>query len=105
MRSRIVAGALKAGTVLDQAIGRTIISPSDFGFHNTLVRPDGELQFLDFEYAGFDDPAKLVGDFYACPEIPTPQETFERFVDRLVFSLNSPRPFAIARSSCETPIA
>jgi len=93
VRSRIVAGAFKAGVVLDQAVGRTIISPSDFGFHNALIRPDGELQFLDFEYAGFDDPAKLVGDFYACPEIPTPQETFERFVDRLALLLEFPDAF------------
>ena len=93
VRARVVANALKAGMVLDQAIGRTIISPSDFGFHNTLLRPDDELQFLDFEYAGFDDPAKLVGDFYACPEIPTPQDTFERFVDRLVLLLEFPETF------------
>lgn len=93
VRSRVITGALKTGMVLEQGIGRTIISPSDFGFHNTLLRPDGELQFLDFEYAGFDDPAKLVGDFYACPEIPTPQDTFERFVDRLVLLLEFPEAF------------
>lgn len=43
------------------------LSPSDFGFHNALRRPNGELVFLDFEYFGWDDPAKLVADFLLHP--------------------------------------
>lgn len=39
-----------------------ILSPSDFGFHNALRRPDGSLAFLDFEYFGWDEPAKAVAD-------------------------------------------
>ncbi len=39
------------------------LSPSDFGFHNALRRPDGTLCFLDFEYFGWDDPVKLVVGF------------------------------------------
>lgn len=39
------------------------LSPSDFGFHNALRRPDGRLTFIDFEYFGWDDPAKAVSDF------------------------------------------
>ena len=39
------------------------ISPSDFGFHNALERKDGTLCYLDLEYFGFDDPAKLIIDF------------------------------------------
>lgn len=39
------------------------LSPSDFGFHNALRRPDGRLVFLDFEYFGWDDPVKLTADF------------------------------------------
>lgn len=38
------------------------LSPSDFGFHNALRRPDGRLAFLDFEYFGWDDPVKLTAD-------------------------------------------
>lgn len=40
-----------------------VLSPSDFGFHNALRRPDGRLVFVDFEYFGWDDPAKLTADF------------------------------------------
>src|SRR5690606_1492036 len=40
-----------------------LLSPSDFGFHNMLRRDDGSLAFIDFEYFGWDDPAKLAADF------------------------------------------
>ena len=39
------------------------LSPSDFGFHNALSTADGRVRFIDFEYAGWDDPAKLVWRF------------------------------------------
>ncbi len=46
------------------------LSPSDFGFHNSVQRVSGEVCFLDFEYAGWDDPAKMIGDFFAHPGCP-----------------------------------
>lgn len=48
-------------TPLDRA--RQTLSPSDFGFHNAIRRPDGSLAFIDFEYFGWDDPVKLMSDF------------------------------------------
>ncbi len=39
------------------------LSPSDFGFHNSLQREDGSLRFVDLEYFGRDDPVKLITDF------------------------------------------
>ncbi|MDJ0841264.1 MAG: hypothetical protein QNK37_32435 [Acidobacteriota bacterium] len=39
------------------------LSPSDYGPHNCLKTAGGEIFFLDFEYAGWDDPAKLLCDF------------------------------------------
>jgi hypothetical protein len=56
------------------------VSPSDFGFHNALLRDSGELCFLDFEYAGWDDPAKMVGDFFAHPGVPVSRQHFDEFV-------------------------
>lgn len=56
------------------------ISPSDFGFHNAILRDSGELCFVDFEYAGWDDPAKLTGDFFSHPEIPVPAAHLEHFM-------------------------
>ena len=42
-----------------------ILSPSDFGFHNTIKSK--KLYFIDFEYFGLDDPVKLVIDFILHP--------------------------------------
>ena len=56
------------------------LSPSDFGFHNALVRPDGSLCFIDFEYAGWDDPSKTVGDFFSHPGVPVSHSQFEPFL-------------------------
>ena len=38
-------------------------SPSDFGFHNAIIKDSGEIVFIDFEYFGRDDPVKLIADF------------------------------------------
>ena len=63
------------------------ISPSDFGFHNALVTAGGRVMFLDFEYAGWDDPAKMVSDFFSQPAVPVPLEHFDRFLaSALTFS-------------------
>lgn len=44
-----------------------LLSPSDFGFHNASRRADGTLRFYDFEYFGWDDPAKTLSDFLLHP--------------------------------------
>jgi len=45
----------------------TTLSPSDFGFHNAIRANDGRIVFLDFEYFGWDDPAKTIADFLFHP--------------------------------------
>lgn len=65
------------------------ISPSDFGFHNALFTDNGNLKFIDFEYAGWDDPAKMVGDFFTQPEVPVALEYFDEFIsEALSYSKN-----------------
>ena len=59
-----------------------VISPSDFGFHNAIKAKTG-LIFLDFEYAGWDDPAKVVGDFFSQVAVPVPTEFFACVVDAI----------------------
>ena len=44
-----------------------ILSPSDMGFHNAVRDSQGTWRFFDFEYFGWDDPAKLVSDFILHP--------------------------------------
>lgn len=56
------------------------VSPSDFGFHNALRTSNQTIRFLDFEYAGWDDPAKMAGDFFSQIAVPVPEEFFELFI-------------------------
>ncbi|EKD91640.1 MAG: aminoglycoside phosphotransferase family protein [uncultured bacterium] len=60
-----------------------IISPSDFGFHNALKLSDHQIIFVDFEYAGWDDPAKLIGDFFNQVEVPISLDYFEKFSESI----------------------
>ena len=63
------ARLLTAGASFTQELDwrQRTLSPSDFGFHNALRRRDGGIIFLDFEYFGWDDPAKLISDFLLHP--------------------------------------
>ena len=44
-----------------------VLSPSDFGSHNALVDYKNKYHYYDFEYFGWDDPVKLVSDFFWHP--------------------------------------
>ncbi len=65
------------------AEGNRCLSPSDFGFHNCLCASDGSLRFFDFEYSGWDDPAKTMGDFFSQPRIPVPLKYWDYFLEVL----------------------
>ena len=64
------------------------LSPSDFGFHNAIQANDGRLRFIDFEYAGWDDPAKTVCDFFCQPAVPVPADYWEYVVGAVVSDLS-----------------
>jgi len=68
----------------DLPMEQRCLSPSDFGFHNALVLRNGRAVFLDFEYAGWDDPAKMVGDFFAQIAVPVPVQFFDSFVSQVL---------------------
>lgn len=88
-KSRLVADAAAAGLAMDERLSQSdcCLSPSDFGFHNALIDEAGRLSFVDFEYAGRDDPAKLVSDFFCQPDIPVPGDYHAAFVARLAEGL------------------
>jgi hypothetical protein len=83
--ARVEAGILSRAAALGVARGAVLpfearcISPSDFGFHNAIRRDDGAIAFCDFEYAGWDDPAKLVCDFFCQPAVPVAPMLFPVF--------------------------
>jgi hypothetical protein len=63
--SSTAKGRIADEIVLDQRC----ISPSDFGFHNAIQTANG-VKFIDFEFAGWDDPAKASIDFVLQPRVP-----------------------------------
>ena len=65
------------------------LSPSDFGFHNALRRRDGSLVFFDFEYFGWDDPAKTAVDFCLHPGMGLSPEQGGRFRERFLARFDS----------------
>lgn len=79
-----------------------VISTSDFGFHNALINEEGKLTFLDFEYAGWDDPAKMLGDFFGQIQIPVPETFFDYFIS-LTFSNLPSAEYLIKRAKILYP--
>ena len=59
-----------------------IISPSDMGVHNTL-RVNKGVKFIDFEYAGYDDLAKLVCDIVIHPEYKLNKTKEDYLIDEI----------------------
>lgn len=80
LKGLMLNDAAAAGINPDQVLTERCISPSDFGFHNALATRERGICFIDFEYAGWDDPAKLIGDFFSHPAIPVDIAHLERFV-------------------------
>ncbi len=60
------------------------LSPSDFGFHNALRLQDRSLTWLDFEYFGRDDPAKLILDFLWHPGFSLTASQQTRWIERCI---------------------
>jgi hypothetical protein len=67
------------------------LSPSDFGFHNAIVDESNLPRFFDFEYAGWDDPAKTVCDFFCQPSVPLPIEWLSHFTEAVAARFKSDR--------------
>jgi len=60
-----------------------ILSPSDFGFHNVIRTRDDGYYFIDFEYFGWDDPAKLISDFVWHPGMKLSMKMKRFWVERM----------------------
>jgi len=95
IRNQFILSCNEAELNIDTLIpenGR-ILSPSDFGFHNALCAQtnlastdQSVIKFIDFEYAGWDDPSKLICDFFNQVEIPISLDFFPYFSEE-IFSL------------------
>ena len=66
------------------------LSPSDFGFHNALRQSDGTLRYVDFEYAGWDDPAKTLIDFTNQPDRLLSESLAALFLEKTIPFFRNP---------------
>lgn len=89
IRNSVLSEVHKLQLPLDEALPLEdrILSPSDFGFHNARLTKDGNLVFLDFEYAGWDDPVKMVCDFFCHPQTPVSMKYYMPFLSAAVSDL------------------
>lgn len=76
-----------------------ILSPSDFGSHNALIGANGKPVFIDFEYFGWDDPVKLVSDFYWHPGMALASELRQKWLDDVSVVFRSDETFDIRLQS------
>lgn len=79
------------------------VSPSDFGFHNALIAANNTPKFLDFEYAGWDDPAKMICDFFSQLSLPVPIKYFDDFTHECISTFPAPEQI-ISRSRLLMPL-
>lgn len=95
VKEGIIEQAYELGLDLDQYLPHEdkCLSPSDFGFHNAILKDDGTLVFIDFEYAGWDDPAKMVCDFFCQPAVPVPFNFFQYVKSQVQSGLNDAEYF------------
>ena len=79
-------GLRRQGLTFESILDRSqrTLSPSDFGFHNMLRLADGNLVFLDFEYFGWDDPAKMICDFLLHPAMELSDEVKQQFLSGIL---------------------
>lgn len=93
---RALMHSLAVGEVVDElAVEHLQLSPGDFGFHNA-IRVVGKPVFIDFEYAGADDAAKTLADFFLQPRCPVDRALFDRVASRL--SVAMPFDHLVSRS-------
>jgi hypothetical protein len=93
------------GIAFDESISREArtLSPSDFGFHNAIRRRDGALAFVDFEYFGWDDPAKTLVDYLLHPGMALAESLKRRFAARAL-AVFADVPMLSARSRIVYPL-
>ncbi|MBI5625229.1 MAG: hypothetical protein HY924_15735 [Elusimicrobia bacterium] len=100
-RSRLTHARISYAAPLKRA--ERTLSPSDFGFHNALRDRSGGIIFLDFEYFGWDDPAKAISDFLLHPAMRLCRDHKVRFVEGCLDRLDATGHLA-ARLSAVFPL-
>jgi hypothetical protein len=92
VRAGLLSASESSGIPVNEKLAPTdtILSPSDFGFHNALLGGENMISFIDFEYAGWDDPAKMTGDFFNQVAVPVPMKYFGPFAEAVAACFPDP---------------
>lgn len=85
-------------------LGKRILSPADFGFHNSIQDPSGQLKFVDFEYFGWDDPVKLIAEFQIHPGMNLSQECKDRWLEGCLSIFGANDSDLLLRLRASTPL-
>ena len=72
----------------DNLVFSKLISPSDFGLHNTIKTKE-KLYFIDFEYAGIDSEEKLIYDFVLHPKNKIKESNHKEMINLFFSDINS----------------
>jgi len=82
---------------------RRTLSASDFGWHNMLATSRGSV-FLDFEYFGWDDPAKMACDVFWHPGMAMPEAWGRRFITQAIARRRVTDPDIDSRVAVSLPL-
>ncbi len=94
--ARRVCGSLFAAEL---PRNRQIPSPSDFGSHNAIRSEGSRSVFIDFEYFGWDDPVKLVSDFYWHPGMRLGSAMRKRWIETCLDAFRGDSTFRLRLDS------
>jgi len=89
-RAEAIYAAMGLGKKNEIPLINRTLSSSDFGFHNAL-RTEAGMVFCDFEYFGWDDPAKLISDFLLHPGMSISLEQRELFGRGVMEAMDDPQ--------------
>jgi hypothetical protein len=90
LRRRLV----EAADVPVNEAGR-FISPGDIGLHNAVLTPEGRVRYLEFDRAGWDDPARVIDEFFTAIVVQVPERFYEEWSK--LFLARTPDPAAAYR--------
>lgn len=92
IKASIILASKRLEVSLNEALSwdERYLSPSDFGFHNAILDNNNQIYFFDFEYAGWDDLAKTICDFFCQVQVPVPL----RYIGRVESEIAGFCPFA-----------
>ncbi len=58
-----------------------ILSPGELGFHNAILTPQKDVCFVDFDQSGWDDPARVICQFFTRGPIPPKASHWDTVID------------------------